>query len=127
MIMDEHTKACLQAILDGKQMQLLTSGGWCDFDAITVLRRMGLGGRELNNVRYQASVVQDETVFRFWWPATKSRRGCWSRGCEKTDSPERAGKVARIKVRYSQSSIQYLPRPAHWPDAYGNLPKGDSK
>ncbi len=51
MIMDEHTKACLQAILDGKQMQLLTSGGWCDFDAITVLRRMGLGGRELNNVR----------------------------------------------------------------------------
>lgn len=51
MIMDEHTKACLQAILDDKQMQLLTSGGWCDFDAITVLRRMGLGGRELNNVR----------------------------------------------------------------------------
>ena len=51
MSMDEHTRACLQAILDGKQMQLLTSGGWCDFDAITVLRRMGLGGRELNNVR----------------------------------------------------------------------------
>lgn len=51
MDMDEHARACLRAILDGKQMQLLTSGGWCDFDAITVLRRMGLGGRMQGGVK----------------------------------------------------------------------------
>lgn len=61
-------------------------------------------------------------MLRFWWPATKSQPGWWSQGCEKTDSPEWAGKVAYQKTSFSRSLIQYLPRPAHWPDAYGNWP-----
>lgn len=71
---------------------------------------------------YPASTRQDKTVLRFWWPATKSQPGWWSQGCEKTDSPEWAGKVAYQKTSFSRSLIQYLPRPAHWPDAYGNWP-----
>lgn len=39
--MDEHVRACLQAILDGKQMQLNLKAGWTDMEADSALSWLG--------------------------------------------------------------------------------------
>lgn len=55
--MDEHVRACLQAILDGKQMQLNLKAGWTDMEADSALNWLG-GTSDLRvNVRIKPQVM----------------------------------------------------------------------